>query len=65
MKLPGSAVLEFEVEETQNGSRIATTAYFHPAGVLGLLYWYVLTPVHPFIFRGMTRALAKKAVQTS
>ena len=65
MKLPGSAVLEFEVEETQNGSRLTTTAYFHPAGVLGLLYWYVLTPVHPFIFRGMTRALAKKAVQTN
>ena len=63
MKLPGSAILEFTVEEINSGSRLTTTAYFHPAGVLGLLYWYLLAPVHPLIFRGMTRALAKKAIK--
>ena len=63
MKLPGSAILEFTVEELQKGSRLTTTAYFHPAGVLGILYWYILAPIHPLIFKGMTRSLARKAVQ--
>jgi uncharacterized protein YbjT (DUF2867 family) len=63
MKLPGSAILEFTVEEINSGSRLTTTAYFHPAGMWGLLYWYLLAPVHPLIFRGMTRALAKKAIK--
>jgi hypothetical protein len=63
MKLPGSAVLEFNIDEVDGESRLTTSAYFHPAGVLGLLYWYALTPVHPYIFRGMTNALMTKAVQ--
>jgi len=63
MKLPGSAVLEFNIDEVDDESRLTTSAYFHPAGVLGLLYWYILTPVHPYIFRGMTNALMAKAVQ--
>jgi hypothetical protein len=37
------------------------TAYFHPAGIWGLLYWYLLTPFHWLIFRGLTRAIARRA----
>ncbi|MEZ4503990.1 MAG: SDR family oxidoreductase [Dehalococcoidia bacterium] len=62
MKLPGSAVLEFEVKERAGGgSRLETTARFHPAGVFGMLYWYGLTPIHAAIFRGLTRAVCREA----
>ncbi len=62
MKLPGRAVLEFQVEALdERRSRLTTEARFHPAGTLGLLYWYSLAPVHPRIFRGMTRMLVARA----
>jgi len=62
MKAPGAGVLEFDIEDTDEGlRRITVTAYFHPAGVWGILYWIVLLPFHAFIFRGMTREIAKRA----
>ena len=62
MKAPGAGVLEFDIEETGEDRRtITVTAYFHPAGVWGILYWIVLLPFHAFIFRGMTREITKRA----
>ncbi len=62
MKSPGAGVLEFDIDDTGNGRRtITVTAYFHPAGVWGILYWFALLPCHAFIFRGMTRAIARRA----
>jgi uncharacterized protein YbjT (DUF2867 family) len=43
------------------GSGVKATAYWHPAGPAGLIYWYSLLPVHAFLFRGMTAAIAKRA----
>ncbi len=40
---------------------LTETAYWHPQGVWGLLYWAVLVPFHLFIFKGMTRAMVRKA----
>ena len=37
------------------------TAYWHPQGVWGLLYWYALAPAHLFIFRRMTSAMMRRA----
>jgi uncharacterized protein YbjT (DUF2867 family) len=53
MRLPGRAWLQFEVEPDGSGSVIRQTAVFDPMGVLGQLYWYLLYPVHQFVFRGM------------
>ena len=61
MKLPGSGVLEFDIQPEPGGHRITATAYFHPAGIWGLLYWYLLFPVHLVLFKGLTRAIAKRA----
>jgi len=61
MKAPGAGVLEFDIDQTAIGERtIAVTGYFHPAGVWGILYWLALLPFHAFIFRGMTRVIAKR-----
>lgn len=62
MKLPGSAALGFEVLPTADGhARVIVTAYFHPAGVRGLLYWHALTPAHAVIFPGLASAIARRA----
>ncbi len=61
MKAPGAGVLEFKLNPEAQGHRITATAYFHPAGFWGLFYWYMLTPAHWLIFRGLTRAIARRA----
>jgi uncharacterized protein YbjT (DUF2867 family) len=63
MKAPGAGVLEFVVRPGAGGqgSTVNATAYWHPAGVLGLAYWYALVPAHLFLFRGLTRAIQRLA----
>ena len=63
MKAPGAGVLEFVVKPGPGGtgSRVNATAYWHPAGVLGLAYWYALVPAHLFLFRGLTRAIQARS----
>jgi len=61
MRLPGRAWLEFAVVPTANGSLIRQTAVFDPVGLSGLLYWYALVPAHALVFRGMLKAIARRA----
>ena len=61
MKLPGAGVLEFEILPAEGACEVRATAYFHPAGVWGLLYWYPLVPFHLWIFKAMTREIARRA----
>jgi hypothetical protein len=61
MKAPGAGVLEFVVQPQGSGASVSATAYWHPAGVWGLVYWYVLIPAHAFIFKGLTRAILRRA----
>jgi hypothetical protein len=61
MKVPGRAWLQFEVEANSQGSVIRQTAIFDPAGLAGLLYWYMLYPVHRWIFGGMLNEIAAVA----
>ncbi|MBK1734589.1 nucleoside-diphosphate sugar epimerase [Halorhodospira abdelmalekii] len=65
MRAPGAGVLEFAIEpEPEAGverCRVTVTAYWHPAGVWGLLYWYAMAPGHLFIFPRLARAIARRA----
>ena len=61
MKAPGAGILEFELGPDGEGTRITATAYWHPRGVWGLMYWYPLAPFHGVIFRRMTGAIARRA----
>jgi uncharacterized protein YbjT (DUF2867 family) len=62
MKAPGAGVLEFEIEEVAPGERrLAATAYWHPAGVWGLLYWYAMFPAHLVLFDALVKAIARRA----
>ena len=61
MRVPGSAVLELEAAASPTGSTITATAYFHPAGIWGLLYWFALLPLHRRIFEALAGNLAIRA----
>jgi uncharacterized protein YbjT (DUF2867 family) len=66
MKLPGEAQLDFAIEEIDANAqppvhRLVMTARFRPTGLLGLLYWYVVVPLHELVFGGMLRGIQKTA----
>ncbi len=63
MKLPGRAWLEFEVTPAEQGSTIRQTAIFDPRGLLGLVYWYGIYPLHQCVFAGMLRNIARAAIR--
>ncbi|HAS87713.1 MAG TPA: DUF2867 domain-containing protein [Desulfovibrio sp.] len=61
MKLPGEALLEFNLESTYVGNtELTMTARFLPRGLGGILYWWSVYPLHSVVFKGMARSLAEK-----
>lgn len=62
MKLPGRAWLEFEVTREGDSTLIRQTAIFDPKGLLGLMYWYGIYPLHELVFRNMLRRIARSAM---
>jgi uncharacterized protein YndB with AHSA1/START domain len=61
MRLPGDAVLEFEVTPDDGGTRLTQTARFRPHGLAGLAYWYVVLPLHGLVFRRMLDGVRRAA----
>lgn len=61
MKLPGTAWLDFKISREGEDTKFIQTAIFEPSGWFGHIYWYLLLPIHPFIFRTMARNLVKYA----
>ena len=62
MKVPGKAWLEFQSNETGNGTtQLVQTAYFDLKGLFGLLYWYILYPIHGLIFSSMISHIKTEA----
>ncbi len=61
MRVPGQAWIQWEVFPENNGTRIIQKALFAPRGLLGVLYWYSLYPVHKFIFSDMVEAITRDA----
>ncbi len=67
MKVPGSALMQLEVQPSgKGGSLFVQTAFFEPHGLAGMAYWYALYPFHQLIFSGMAKAIIRRAsVKTS
>ncbi len=74
MKLPGTATLNFEMrpaggERAGDGvgagagarTKLTMTARFRPKGVLGILYWCSVLPLHNIVFGGMLRGIRRAA----
>jgi hypothetical protein len=62
MKVPGRAWLEFRAEPSGSSTVIRQLAQFEPRGLMGFLYWYLLSPIHELMFRGMLRRIAAAAI---
>ena len=59
---PGAGGLEFEISESEDGEGdVSATIHWHPAGFLGILYWYALWPAHAWMLGGMVRAIMREA----
>jgi hypothetical protein len=61
MKIPGRLWLQFEVDESGRRTTLRQTTIFDPAGYLGRAYWYLLYPVHRWVFRRMLRGISGAA----
>lgn len=61
MRLPGVAVLQLDVSDLGETSQLGVTARFKPRGLLGILYWYSVLPLHGVVFRGLLRGLRRAA----
>jgi len=57
MKIPGRLWLQFEVESTKDESLVRQTTVFDPFGYAGLIYWYLLYPIHDRVFSRMLRGI--------
>ena len=64
MKLPGEALIEFCIEARgQHRCTLQQRALFRPRGLLGLLYWYAVAPLHHVVFRGMLMGIRREALR--
>ena len=61
IKAPGAGILEFLIEDSGDERRVQVRAYWHPAGVWGLLYWYATLPIHSLLFRKTAAAIVRRA----
>lgn len=62
MRLPGQAVLEFQVTSDPDAvTRLTQTARFRPRGLAGLAYWYAVSPLHHVVFQGMLNGIRRAA----
>ncbi|PJE78765.1 hypothetical protein CI610_02288 [invertebrate metagenome] len=57
MKAPGLGRLELSIKDKGNYRLLDIRAWWHPAGIRGLLYWLIMLPAHRFIFKGMAKAI--------
>jgi hypothetical protein len=62
LKAPGAGWMEWRAAPSGvESTRFTQTAFFAPRGVPGFLYWYLLYPVHAFVFAGLFKRLVRRA----
>lgn len=59
MRNPGLAWLDFVLEEDGKGSKVNQTATFVPKGLAGHLYWWLVWPMHGFVFPSMLKKILR------
>jgi uncharacterized protein YbjT (DUF2867 family) len=60
MKLPGEALLEFKINPLpEGGSELEQNSRFLPRGLLGIIYWYLLEPIHRILYPNLLKAIAR------
>ena len=66
MKLPGVAMLNFDLDSESEGDRtkLTMTARYRPKGLFGIVYWYSVVPLHNIVFGGMLKGIRNAAETT-
>ncbi|MBY6187323.1 SDR family oxidoreductase [Marinobacter hydrocarbonoclasticus] len=63
MKAPGMGGLTFELVPDGNGTRLALTCWWYPAGAWGLMYWWAMLPAHIILFRRMVNNIRRLSMR--
>ncbi len=64
MKMPGLAWLEFQVNKVSDTkTQLIQQAIYYPRGLAGHAYWWVISPFHVFVFKGMAKNICKAAAK--
>jgi hypothetical protein len=53
--------MEWKIQPQEGGCLLSQNVYFAPRGLAGCLYWYALAPLHIWVFRGLIKAIARRA----
>ncbi len=61
MRLPGTATLEFTIEQQDGLTKVVQTGRFRPRGLLGILYWMAVKPLHGIVFSGMLGGIIRES----
>jgi len=61
LRAPGAGGFEFAIEEQTGQRAVSATIHWHPRGLWGLVYWYVLAPFHHLVLRSLTAAIVRGA----
>lgn len=61
MRAPGSGLQEFNIRERDGRRVLELCAYWHPAGIWGLLYWYAHLPLYGPMIRAAIAEVARRA----
>ncbi len=62
MKVPGGAWLEWRITtDDQGNTTLRQLARFHPRGVAGRAYWWILLPLHKVIWKRLAERLVATA----
>ena len=60
MKTPGEALFDIQIQPlADNVTELQLLSRFLPKGLGGILYWYILYPIHQKVFRDMLKSIAK------
>ncbi|MCC8193324.1 MAG: SDR family oxidoreductase [Deltaproteobacteria bacterium] len=67
MRLPGEGLLDLQINpgfatggNPEKGTDLVLSLRFRPRGLLGVFYWYAVSPLHRFVFVAMLKAIAER-----
>jgi len=58
MKLPGKAWLQWELFDSDGKTQVVQKAIYEPKGLFGHIYWWMVAPLHSFVFPSMIKKVA-------
>ena len=62
MKVPGDAWLEWRITTDEDDqTRLRQLAIFHPRGITGRVYWWVLLPIHKIMWKQLAERIVASA----